>query len=172
MPEEERAAGAEQETFKLRSCKHKNCKYRATATMAKGVYNCDYALMTGHTRAAQPPRTNVSLRTACCTSRAPARNRGVNPLYRQDEHQEQECVPAVHKPLPRSLPEIRHQALPADPRSRQQQLRVLRTRGSTVQFHTPVRDPASAAAQRSSAQPRHAGTVPGRLEGTDIWKQQ
>lgn len=51
MPEEERAA--EQECFKLRSCKHKNCKYRATATMAKGVYNCDYALVTGHTRAAQ-----------------------------------------------------------------------------------------------------------------------
>ena len=55
MPEEERAAGAEQETFKLRSCKHKNCKYRATATMAKGVYNCDYAPMTRHTRAAQHP---------------------------------------------------------------------------------------------------------------------
>lgn len=60
MPEEERAAGAEQETFKLRSCKHKNCKYRATATMAKGVYNCDYALMTGHTRAAQHPPGQAS----------------------------------------------------------------------------------------------------------------
>lgn len=55
MPEEERAAEQEQECFKLRSCKHKNCKYRATATMAKGVYNCDYALVTGHTRAALHP---------------------------------------------------------------------------------------------------------------------
>lgn len=55
MPEEERAAEQEQEEFKLRSCKHKKCKYRATATMAKGVYNCEYALVTGHTRAAQHP---------------------------------------------------------------------------------------------------------------------
>lgn len=31
MPEEERAAEQEQEAFKLRSCKHKNCKYRAAA---------------------------------------------------------------------------------------------------------------------------------------------
>lgn len=171
MPEEERAAAQEQECFKLRSCKHKNCKYRATSNNAYGVYNCDYALVTGHTRAAQhPPRTNGSLRTVCCTSRAPVRSHGVSPLYRQDEHQEKGCVPAVYKPLPRPLPEIRHQALHTYTRSRQQQLRILRTRGSTVQFHTPVRDPAAAAAQRSSAQPRHAGTVPGRLEGTDIWE--
>ena len=101
MPEEERAAAQEQEGFKLRSCKHKNCKYRATSHNACGLYNCDYALVTGHTRAAQHPRTNGSLRTACCTSRAPARSRGVSPLPRQDEqHQEKGCVPAVHKPLP------------------------------------------------------------------------
>lgn len=55
MPEEERAAEQEQECFKLRSCKHKNCKYRATSQNAYGVYNCDYALVTGHTRAAQHP---------------------------------------------------------------------------------------------------------------------
>ena len=56
MPEEERAV-PEQEEFKLRSCKHKNCKYRAASKNAYGVYNCDYALVTGHTRAAQhPPR--------------------------------------------------------------------------------------------------------------------
>lgn len=55
MPEEERAAEQEQEGFKLRSCKHKNCKYRATSNNAYGVYSCDYALVTGHTRAAQHP---------------------------------------------------------------------------------------------------------------------
>lgn len=54
MPEEERAV-PEKEEFKLRSCKHKNCKYRATSNNAYGVYNCDYALITGHTRAAQHP---------------------------------------------------------------------------------------------------------------------
>ena len=36
MPEEERAAAQEQEAFKLRSCKHKNCKYRATSHNASG----------------------------------------------------------------------------------------------------------------------------------------
>lgn len=106
MPEEERAAEQEQEEFKLRSCKHKNCKYRATSNNAYGVYNCDYALITGHTRAAQHPQTSVSLRTVCCTSRAPARSHGESHSHRQDEHQEKGCVPAVHKPLPRSLPEI------------------------------------------------------------------
>lgn len=55
MPEEERAAAQEQEAFKLHSCKHKNCKYRATSNNAYGVYSCDYALVTGHTRAAQHP---------------------------------------------------------------------------------------------------------------------
>lgn len=55
MPEEGRAAEQEQESFKLRSCKHKNCKYRATSNSAYGVYSCDYALVTGHTRAAQHP---------------------------------------------------------------------------------------------------------------------
>ena len=60
MPEEERAA--EQEEFKLRSCKHKNCKYRATSNNAYGVYSCDYALVTGHTRAAQHPPRQTSAR--------------------------------------------------------------------------------------------------------------
>ena len=59
MPEEERAV-PEQEEFKLRSCKHKNCKYRATSNNAYGVYNCDYALVTGHTRAAQHPPGQAS----------------------------------------------------------------------------------------------------------------
>ena len=54
MPEEERAAAPEQEEFKLHRCKHKNCKYYASGHL-KGVYNCDYALVTGHTRAAQHP---------------------------------------------------------------------------------------------------------------------
>lgn len=44
-----------EENAELRSCKHKNCKYRATSNNAYGVYNCDYALITGHTRAAQHP---------------------------------------------------------------------------------------------------------------------
>lgn len=88
MPEEERAS-PEQEEFNLRSCKHKNCKYRTTKKNACGVYNCDYALVTGHTRAAQHPQTSVSLRTVCCTSRAPERSHGVSPLCRQDEHQEE-----------------------------------------------------------------------------------
>ena len=112
MPEEERAAEQEQESFKLRSCKHKNCKYRATSNNAYGVYNCDYALVTGHTRAAQHPpdkrQPAVSLRTVCCTSRAPERSHGVSPLYRQDEdeHQEERDVSAVYKPLPQALPEL------------------------------------------------------------------
>ena len=106
MPEEERAAEQEQEEFKLRSCKHKNCKYRATSQNAYGVYNCDYALATGHTRAAQHPPDKRQ--PADCmlyeprTGKKPRR-----PLYRQDEHQEKGCVPAaVHKPLPQALPEL------------------------------------------------------------------
>ena len=106
MPEEERAAEQEQEEFKLRSCKHKNCKYRATATMAKGVYNCEYALVTGTPARRSTPQTSVSLRTVCCTSRAPERSPGGSPLCRQDEQQEEGCVPAVHKPLPQALPEL------------------------------------------------------------------
>lgn len=31
---------------------------------------------------------------------AGGRKSGVSPLHRQDEHQEEGCVPAVHKPLP------------------------------------------------------------------------
>jgi hypothetical protein len=53
MPEDERTAEQEQEEFKLRSCKRTSCKYRATSTNAQGFYNCEYALVTGHTRAAQ-----------------------------------------------------------------------------------------------------------------------
>ena len=56
MPEEERAAAQEQECFKLRSCKHKNCKYRATSKNAYGIIQlrlcpCDRP----HPRSTAPP---------------------------------------------------------------------------------------------------------------------
>ena len=106
MPEEDRAV-PEQEEFKLRSCKHKNCKYRAASKNAYGVYNCDYALVTGPPARRSTPQTSVSLQTVCCTSRAPERSHGVSHSHRQDEQQEKGCVPAaVHKPLPQALPEL------------------------------------------------------------------
>lgn len=59
---------------KLRSCKHKDCKYR---TLDKNrAYGCDYATLTGHTRLAQHPPDKQQPRDCMLYEPANGKKRG------------------------------------------------------------------------------------------------